>query len=507
MGTNGASARRTGIILSYAYLLANAVIQLIYVPILLNAIGQDEYGLYQLVGSVMSYLVSISGVLSSGVGRYYCMYMAQRDDVRMENTLAIAKRMYWAVSAVAVLVTLALIPIINEAYAQSFTNEQLIECSFMMILLAINLTVSLNNAVNNAAITANEKFFFLKVLQLLVLIAQPIIVIVLLEVLPKAITVVFVVLLLNIASAVVQRIYAKSVLNIRFTYHGMDRKLVRGLLTFSVAILFTTIADQIFWKSDQLIIGYMYGAGAVAIYSIGSSIFSNFMPVGSTVASVFLPRVSELLHGRRDMGAVSSLFARVGRLSAILCFYVLGAYIVLGRLFVTIWAGAEYEEAFYIALVVMVPMLIDITQNLGITILQVMDKYLFRGIIYFTIAVLNVILTFVLLNKFGLIGAAVSTGLSMLVGNGLIMNWYYSKRIGIDLRPFWQSFLRVMFLAAVSTFLSFFVFAVMGKFFESWGLFVVTAVVYSLLYLSLIWFFCLTREERYICLQKVKVLF
>ena len=493
---HGARARKAGIVLSYVYLGVNLIVQLIYVPILLSTIGQEEYGLYQLVGSIMAYLVAVSGVLSSGVGRYYCMYMAKGDLVHMENTLAIAKRIYWCISFIAGIVVLALIPVMRAAYSQSFTEAQLDECAIMMLLLAINLIVSLNNTINNAAITANERFVFLKSVQLATLIIQPVLVVLLLQIKTKAVVVVAVTLLMNIVSALIQRYYAKITLKISSIYHGFDVKLARGMLVFSGAILLVTISDQIFWKSDQLIIGYFWGAAPVAVYSIGSSIFMNFMPVGSTVASVFLPRVSELLHGQNDMGAVSKLFVRVGRLSAILCLFVLGAYIVVGRTFISLWAGAEYDEAYFIALVVMIPMLIDICQNLGITVMQVLDKYYFRGVVYFAAALLNIIMTIVMLRCIGLIGAAISTGVSMLIGNGFVMNWYYATRIHLDIKAFWIEFFRIAIPSMIVTLISWMGYSVLSLYVQGWTLVILGVLMYAALFVGVFWNLVVNPEEK-----------
>lgn len=94
----GSNSRKNGVLISYFYTAAQIIVQLVYVPLLLSCIGRSEYGLYQLVGSVMSYVVSINSVLASGVGRYYCMYKVDGDENMAENTLAIAKRMYWVLS-------------------------------------------------------------------------------------------------------------------------------------------------------------------------------------------------------------------------------------------------------------------------------------------------------------------------------------------------------------------------------------------------------------------------
>lgn len=42
------------------------------------------------------------------------------------------------------------------------------------------------------------------------------------------------------------------------------------------------------------------------------------------------------------------------------------------------------------------------------------------------------------------IGCALGTAISMIVGNGLIMNWYYQTHIGLDMRYFWKNILKIV---------------------------------------------------------------
>ena len=110
------------------------------------------------------------------------------------------------------------------------------------------------------------------------------------------------------------------------------------------------------------------------------------MTIGTAASSVFLPRVSELYCQNKDMSEISDLFIKVGRISFIVCGFVLSLFIVLGKDFIIIWAGKDYIDAFYIALIVMVPFTIDLIQNLGLTIMQVANVYLYRGYMYLAIA-------------------------------------------------------------------------------------------------------------------------
>lgn len=62
--------RKAGVILSYAGEIVKILVNLIYTPIMLRLLGQSEYGLYQLVYSVVSYL----SLLSLGFGSSYLRF-------------------------------------------------------------------------------------------------------------------------------------------------------------------------------------------------------------------------------------------------------------------------------------------------------------------------------------------------------------------------------------------------------------------------------------------------
>lgn len=430
--------RKQGIVISYAYTLVQIVVNFLYIPLLLSIIGQDEYGLYQTVGPIMSYVVSINSVLSAGVGRYYSMYKAEGDERMMENTLAIAKRLYWGLSVLAVLVVAGIIPVFRAVYAGSFTPGQVDECCVMLCVLVVNTVVTFNNTINIAAINSNERFVFLKGSQLLTLVAQPVLILVLGRVFPNALVITIVILAMNILCATMQRVFAQGFLHVSYRYHGWDERLVRGLLGFSVAVVMVTVADQVFWSSSKLIVAYFYGSASVAVYAVGAQVYSAYMQAGMAVAGVFFQRVSELYHRDRDNVAISALFAKVGRITFLMCAIILGGFIVLGPDFIVLWAGDAYVEAYWIALAVMLPLTVDLTQNLGLTILQVENKYYFRGIIYLALSAVNIAGSILLAPRLGIVAVAVCSGVCMFVGNGLVMNWYYAKRAGLDIALFWR---------------------------------------------------------------------
>ena len=65
--------RRWGAVLSYVNIVASLLVGLVYTPIMLRLLGQSEYGLYSLIGSVVGYL----SILDLGLGNTIVRYTAQ----------------------------------------------------------------------------------------------------------------------------------------------------------------------------------------------------------------------------------------------------------------------------------------------------------------------------------------------------------------------------------------------------------------------------------------------
>ena len=73
---NESKERKRGAILSYLSIIISTIIQLAYTPILINGLGQNEYGIYSLVASIIGYL----SVLDLGFGDAIIQYTAQYNE-------------------------------------------------------------------------------------------------------------------------------------------------------------------------------------------------------------------------------------------------------------------------------------------------------------------------------------------------------------------------------------------------------------------------------------------
>jgi O-antigen/teichoic acid export membrane protein len=434
--------RKTGAVVSYVYSITQVVVNLIYVPLLLSGIGQSEYGLYQMIGSIIAYLSIINSTFSAGATRFYSKYYVLGDEDGMANTLGILKRIYRIAYLIVAAAAVVLMGVLGVVYQNSLSPWEIQESCAMLGVLAFNLMLAMDNTISISCITAHEEFAFLKLSQLGTLVLQPILALVFIRWFPFAVTVTVVQLVCNTACRMLQQSFAKKRLGMDFRLRSLDKNLEHQILCFSGTIVLAMIADQLFWRSDQLILGYFFGTSQVAVYAVGSQVVNSYLPLGIAVSSVFLPRVSELWHRKHDLKAISDLFVKVSRITLYPLLAVLLGFIVLGKDFIRLWAGEGYGLSYWVCVLELVPFTVDVAQNIGLTILQVMNRYGFRAKMYLMAAAINIALTIWLAQEMGIVGAAVASGVAMIISSGFILNWYYQNRVGLDMRTWWLSVLR-----------------------------------------------------------------
>lgn len=159
--------RKAGVILSYAGEIVKILVNLVYTPIMLRLLGQSEYGLYQLVYSVVSYLSLLSLGFGSSYLRFYSRYKAQNDEDGVAKLNGMFILIFCSISVICILCGTVMVRNIRTIFGTGLTESEYATAKVLMELLIINLALTFPNSVFNCSITAHEKFLFQKLLILL----------------------------------------------------------------------------------------------------------------------------------------------------------------------------------------------------------------------------------------------------------------------------------------------------------------------------------------------------
>ena len=309
------------------------------------------------------------------------------------------------------------------------------------MITMIGTAVSFPVSVFSTNISSRERFLYQRVLGFLRMIMTPIAGAVLMISGFGLTAVVAVTVILGLITNIFDIIYAFKI-GMRIKFNNFDFEILKDISKYSFYIFLNIIIDRVYWGSDRIIIGKFIGPLAVGIYSIASVFNQIYMNLSTAVSGVLFPRINKLVVEKKYK-ELSDMFIKVGRIQYILLGLVSSGFIIFGNEFIYLWLGKGYTEVYKIALWIMIPLTIPLIQNTGIAIVQARNKHQFRSIVYFFIAVLNVITSIILVKNYGAIGCAVATGISFAVGNVIIINIYYWKRVDINIPLFWKNILKM----------------------------------------------------------------
>lgn len=436
--------KKAGVILSYGQTILSTVISLTYTPVMLRLLGQSEYGLYTLVSGFISNLSLMSFGLGSAYMRFFTRAEAQDGETGVARINGMFITIFSVIAVLTLLVGGVLVANVHNIFAAKLTPQEVDTARVLMALLVVNIAVSFPLSVFTSYITAKERFFFQRMITMIRTVLNPIVMLPLLLMGFGSVALVLVTIVLSAFTDLFSFFYCKRKLNMRVAFGHFDFALLREMGGFSFFIFLNMIIDQVNWTVDTTILGIISGTAATAVYGVGSQIHRYYMALSTSISGVFTPQINRIVARGEGDGQLTRLFTRVGRIQFMLLMLVLTGFVFVGSPFVRAWGGEEYAGAYPIALMLLIPVTVPLIQNLGIEIQRAKNMHQFRSKVYFCMAVGNVIISIPLGMAYGGFGCALGTGISMVVGNGLIMNWYYHTRIGLDMRYFWQSILRIV---------------------------------------------------------------
>lgn len=488
--------RRAGAVLSYVALVVNAVTTFTYTPLILSFLSTSEYGVYQLIGSIIAYLGVMDMGLSTTLSRFYVEEKVKEDDSHVENLLAMAAVIYGVLTILSVVAGICFDLLLPVLFGGSFTSSEIELAHQMMLLVLANCVVVLPGNYFLAVINANERFVFARTLRIVRYLLQFAGVIAVLELSQGAIGVLAVQVSLNLIADVAYIVYYRGRLHIKARLHYWDKRLLLHIFSFSGYILLNMIFDQVFWKTGQVVLGAVVSAAAVGVYGIATQLItSGYMEISAGITSVFLPKLTAMSVKTEDMHEINGLFNRIGHIQALLVWGICAGFAAVGQEFIYVWAGPEYGDAFWATLILMLGLNIALVQNLGISVLQAKDKQGFRAIVYVIIAALDLLASIPASAAFGVIGCAITAAVFLFIGTGPIMNWYYYTKIGIEIPRFWHEVIPVLLpatLAAIGT-LGFSALTGLGP---SYGSILIKCLFFVAIYFALCWKWFFTEYER-----------
>jgi O-antigen/teichoic acid export membrane protein len=496
--------RKTGIILSYVFMIFEVLSTLLLTPFIIRTLGQAEYGVYKLAAGINAYLLLLDLGVGNAIVRYMSKYRAENDITSQKKFLGVATIYYSCIAVLTIAIGIVIIHIFPVAFAKGLSENEARLGQKLLWITMLNSAITLGTSAYNNVLIAYERYSVSKGYSILQIILRMILTYWALKAGMGSVGIVSVNLLMTVLCRGFFVCYVFKVLKLKPQFHGINLRFVKEIVTYSTWILIQMTATQINVTADQMLLGSLVASSAslIAIYGVGSQIVTYFQSIGNAFTGVLMPGVVRLVEGGSTSQQLNDEMVRIGRIIFMVLGMIWGCFLLYGKQFIILWAGTENVEAYYVTSILITAYLIILTQSIGTQVLWAQNAHKEQAILKLTIVIVNVVLTILLIQWKPLIGATIGTFLSLMLGDVLTMNIIFKRKIGISLKVYYTNLLKGLLpclIILISSGLLVIKIPVMG-----WGGFVLKVAISCAIYAGSLWLIGMNRYEHRLALSLIK---
>ena len=384
----------------------------------------------------------------------------------------------------------------QNVFGAKWTEEELALGAKLLRIMSVNAALSFPVSVFESNVNINERYLFLKLVAMAKSVLSPMISIPLLLLGYHSPAIAILSLILTIVSGVVEAFYCLIRLRMPISFRGYDFALMKSMMGFTFYVFIAVVVDQVNYGIGTLMTTWIHGTELSAVYYNANQLNVYYLSFAMAISNVLAPRVHRMVASNTPTRELGRLMTRAGRLQFIMLMCVFLGFVAVGRPFVVLWAkgDASFAIDYPVAILLFLSTIMSSIQFVGLEILRAKGMHKFRAWVYLAAAGVNVVLMIPLCRKWGLLGVAGSILIVTLLGNVLPINWYYCKRIGLDVRRFWRRIAQLLPSMLLPAIVAVLIarFAQVGSYLQIalWG------CVFVAVYAGSLWIFGMNRYER-----------
>lgn len=482
-----------GALLSYGAIAFNIIAGLLYTPWMIRTVGDDQYALYALAISIINLFMMDFGIGAS-VTRFLSNYYARSEQEKADRFMGLVYKVFFLISAVIALCLFVFYFLIDGIYA-GLTLSEIQVFKRLFVIVAAYSVLSFPFTGFNGVLMANERFIEVKACNL----GQKVLNVLLIVAALLAGSGVYALVLVNAVSNVVfvgvKFLLVRHKTATRAVFSGQETGLAKELIGYSVWSTVMTISQRCIFSIAPTVIAALTGSVEVTLFSLAASLEGYVYTFSDAINGMFMPKVSRIFAQERVGGELTELMSKVGKFHVYTLGLIYIGFACLGRRFVALWMGDGYEAVYYCALLLITPGMIDMPQQVARTAMLTGGHVREQSFAYLAMAATNLVLFFVFIPLFGVVGAALSVCVAYFVRTG-VSNVLYRKRLPVNLAVYFKNAYGRWLLAAAPTVVFGFVLARWCPMGAGWLGFVLQGVVLVAVYAGLVFMISLSGPER-----------
>lgn len=486
---------KVGALISYVSLAVSIVLHVFYTPYYLGRVGDAQFGLASFATSITSWFTIGAYALNDSFIKFSTAEKAERKNNMRSNAIYI--KLLCLLSMLIVFLGLIILALLYFGIIplNKYTDN---EKTIIYILYFLSLTGIAFTTVFAFFRLYNEyqsNFIAVKSIALFSTISTFGFSFIALHFRPSVIVVSLIGLFVNITALFTLFVISKTKYKIKF---GKDKLLdnapyVKSIFAFSAFLLLSVIVTEINTAVDRTILGFFAGATYVTAYQLGMTFDIYFAEFSTSINSVFITRINKLVVLKKT-NEINSLFLKLAKIQSLGVFLIIGGFAVCGKDFIIAWLGRTDSVVYNIGIILMLLHSVHYCSYSSLTIQRAYGKHRIPALINVCIAVLNVIISVVLVNLFpveySIYMCLIGTAFAEIIGRWILIPIYNSKALKLPMGKIYLNIIKFFVMCAIACLvtitLSNYLLHIDLRFNSYWVRCVLKGFIFLIVYLSIV---------------------
>ena len=408
-------------------------------PFIVHRLGNEAYGIWVLAISSIGYLGLLDLGMRSSVLRFVSKGHTKGDHQGASEALSAALWVRLQISLVILLASAVLAYVFPLLFR--VPPKLAVDARWAVMIIGLNLALTMSMGVFGGVISALNRYDLqtrITLVQLFVRVTGVVFVlrhgygIVAIALCELAAALLGNVLLVNMA----RRLYPQ----LQLLWKRPERTVLRALWSYSVYDFMTSVAIQLVYQTDNLVVGTFVSTSAVAFYAIGNALCRYTDQFTGALTMSFVPAASTY-EAAGDVSKLRALYQIGTRAMMALSLPIIATLLVRGRTFIGLWMGPQYmQKSGSVLIILAVALIFSTANNTAFAIAFGTERHKITAKWALIEGVANLVLSVTLVHFIGIYGVAVGTLLPNLFFHLVMWPRYVGKML--DYSP-WAVILKV----------------------------------------------------------------
>ena len=316
------------------------LVQLYTSRVILQTLGVEDYGIYNIVGAVVVSLSFITGPLSTATQRFLSFELGKKNTERIKDIFSMSLIVYGILSIV-LLIVAETVGLWFLNHKMDIPADRLYAANWVFQCSIITFIINILNTPFNSAIIAYEKMSFYAYISIFEAIAKlAIVYFLLLYTEDKLILYGILVVIVTLSVTTLYKLYCGKYLKDIKIHFVKDKQLLKQLLSFSGWSLFGAVTNMSADQGLNLLLNLFFGVTVNAAVGIANQVAAAVNQFVGNFQTAFTPQIIKN-YAQGNMINLHELICKSSKFSFLLLFMIVYPIFFNMEFILHLWLGND----------------------------------------------------------------------------------------------------------------------------------------------------------------------